>query len=123
MAYAAPVRDQLFVLNEVLNIQSHANLAGFSDATPELVEQIVEEAAKFTESVLAPLNHSGDREGCRYDPATAEVATPKGFKEAFDGLRDAGWTALSIKPEWGGQGLPGVVNVAFGEMSSSANMA
>ena len=123
MAYKAPVKEHLFLLNEVLNLEKHSNLPGFADATPDLTGQLLEEAGRFCEQVLEPLNAVGDREGCTYDPATASVATPTGFKDAYRAMVEAGWSALSVEPEWGGQGLPQVLNFAFNEMASSANMA
>jgi alkylation response protein AidB-like acyl-CoA dehydrogenase len=123
MAYAAPVKEHLFLLNEVLNLENYSNLPGFADASPELTGQLLEEAARFCQEVLEPLNAVGDREGCRHDPATAAVTTPTGFKDAYRSMVEAGWSALSVDPQWGGQGLPMVLNVAFNEMASSANMA
>ena len=123
MPYKAPVKEHLFLLDEVIGIASYSNLKGFADASPELVAQLLEEAARFCEEVLEPLNASGDREGCHHDPASSAVSTPKGFKEASQSMVEAGWTALSVEPEWGGQGLPLVLNLAFNEMASSANMA
>ena len=123
MSYAAPVKEHLFLLNEVLGLDHYSNLPGFADATPDLTGQLLEEAARFCEEVLAPLNAVGDREGCRYDPAAATVTTPTGFKDAHRQMVESGWSALSVGPEWGGQGLPMVLNVAFNEMASSANMA
>ena len=123
MAYVAPVKDQEFLLNEVLDLGRHSNLPGFADATPELTGQLLQEAARFCQEVLAPLNVVGDREGCRYDAADASVKTPTGFKDAYDTMVQSGWSALSVEPEWGGQGLPLVLNIAFNEMASSANMA
>ena len=123
MSYRAPVRDQLFVLNEVLDLGRHSSLEGFGEVTPELTAQLLEEAARFCEEALAPLNQVGDREGCRYDPDSASVTTPPGFKAAYDQMVQAGWTALSVEQAWGGQGLPLVLNLAFNEMASSANMA
>ena len=123
MAYAAPVKEHLFLLNEVLSLEHYSNLPGFSDVTPDLTGQLLDEAARFCEEVLAPLNAVGDREGCRYDPAAAAVTTPTGFKDAYKSMVEAGWSALSVEPQWGGQGLPMVLNVAFNEMASSANMA
>jgi alkylation response protein AidB-like acyl-CoA dehydrogenase len=122
MTYRAPVRDQMFVLKDVLNIDSYSNLEGFADASAETVEQILGEAAKFAEEVLAPLNHVGDVEGCTWSPDNT-VKTPTGFKEAYRQLVEAGWPALGSDPAYGGQGLPAVVNVAFSEQLSSANMA
>ena len=123
MAYKAPVKEHLFLLNEVLNLQSHSNLPGFADATPDLMAQLLEEAARFCEGVLEPLNAVGDKEGCKHDPAGATVKTPTGFSDAYRTMVDSGWSALSVNPQWGGQGLPGVLNLAFNEMASSANMA
>jgi alkylation response protein AidB-like acyl-CoA dehydrogenase len=123
MAYTAPVREHLFLLNDVLSLENYSNLPGFADATPELTGQLLDEAAKFCEQVLAPLNAVGDREGCHYDPATAAVTTPAGFRDAYRQMVESGWSALSVEPQWGGQGLPMVLNVAFNEMASSANMA
>ncbi len=122
MTYRAPVRDQMFILREVLNIDSHSNLEGFADASSDTVEQILEESAKFAEEVLAPLNHIGDVEGCTWSPDNT-VKTPTGFKDAYKKLVEAGWTSLGSDPAYGGQGLPAVVNVAFSEQLSSANMA
>jgi alkylation response protein AidB-like acyl-CoA dehydrogenase len=122
MTYRAPVRDQLFVLREVLGLESYANLPSFADAPLDLVESILTEGAKFCEEVLAPLNKVGDKEGCRWSPDNT-VKTPAGFKEAFAAMVEAGWPALGSEPEFGGQGLPRVINLAYSEMSSSANMA
>ena len=123
MAYKAPVKEHMFLLNEVLNLQGHSDLPGFADATPDLTGQLLEEAARFCEGVLEPLNAVGDREGCTYDPASAAVKTPTGFADAYRTMVESGWSALSVDPRWGGQGLPGVLNLAFNEMASSANMA
>ena len=104
-SYTAPVRDVLFLLDEVLDFQSHAELPGFGEATPDLIEAILGEAAKFCEEALTPLNAVGDREGCtRSDDAS--VTTPKGFREAYATYRDNGWIALSMPEAYGGQGLP-----------------
>jgi len=122
MTYQPPVREHLFLLRDVLEIDKHANLPGFADASMDVVEQILDEAAKFTGEVLAPLNPVGDKEGCHWSPDNT-VTTPKGFKAAYKALVEGGWPALGAEPEFGGQGLPAVVNLAFSEMSSSANMA
>jgi alkylation response protein AidB-like acyl-CoA dehydrogenase len=123
MSYQAPVREHLFLLNEVLGLESYSNLPGFPDATPDLMAQLLEEAARFCGEALGPLNAVGDREGCRYDAGKAEVTTPTGFKDAYKTMVESGWSALAVDPKWGGQGLPMVLNVAFNEMASSANMA
>jgi alkylation response protein AidB-like acyl-CoA dehydrogenase len=122
MAYQAPVRDQLFVLREVLGIENYANLPGFADAPIDVIEQILTEGAKFCEEVLAPINRNGDKEGCVWSPDNS-VTTPTGFKEAYRAMVEAGWPALGAEPAYGGQGLPRVLSLAYSEMSSAANMA
>jgi len=122
MTYQPPVRDQLFLLREVLELDRYANLPGFADAPLDVVEQILEEAGKFSAQVLAPLNRVGDKEGCQWSPDNT-VTTPAGFKAAYEQLVAGGWPALSADPAYGGQGLPAVINMAFQEMSSAANMA
>ncbi len=123
MTYQPPVRDHAFILRDVLNIDQHGALPGFSDAPFDVVEQILEAAAQFTGEVLAPLNTVGDKTGCKLDPVTNTVTTPPGFKDAYKQMCEGGWTAIGSDPAYGGQGLPHVVNLAFSEMSSSANMA
>jgi alkylation response protein AidB-like acyl-CoA dehydrogenase len=120
--YRAPVRDQRFVLHDVLNVSQYSNLPGFADADAATIDAILEEGAKFAEGVLAPLSKIGDVQGCTRD-ADGNVKTPDGFKDAFKQMAEGGWTALSSDPEYGGQGLPHVLNLAFLEMVSSANMA
>jgi alkylation response protein AidB-like acyl-CoA dehydrogenase len=122
MAYQAPVRDQLFVLREVLGIEHYANLPGFAEAPIDVIEQILTEGAKFCEEVLAPINRAGDKEGCVWSPDNT-VTTPTGFKAAYRAMVEAGWPALGAEPAYGGQGLPRVLSLAYSEMSSAANMA
>ena len=121
MTYQAPVRDQMFILRDVLQLDRYAALPAFADASLDVVEQILTEAARFCEEVLAPINKTGDVEGCTWSPQG--VATPTGFKAAYQAMVDAGWPALGADPAHGGQGLPRVIGLAYSEMSSSANMA
>ncbi|MBN8551312.1 MAG: acyl-CoA dehydrogenase C-terminal domain-containing protein [Caulobacterales bacterium] len=122
MAYKAPVRDLTFILSEVLEIDRYANQAGFEDISPDLVQQILEEGAKFAEEVIAPINHSGDKEGCHW--AEGGVVTgPKGWKEAYQAMVEAGWPALAADPAFGGQGMPAVVGMAFGQFTAGASAA
>src|SRR5579864_8274556 len=120
--YKAPVEDTLFLLNDVLHIDRYGNLPGFADATPDLIEAVLREAAKFSEEVLAPLNRVGDKEGCTRHP-DGSVTTPAGFKEAFKQLVEGGWIGISVPAEFGGQDLPATLTVAVNELLCSANMS
>ncbi|WP_269515687.1 acyl-CoA dehydrogenase C-terminal domain-containing protein [Brevundimonas subvibrioides] len=121
MAYKAPVRDLTFILNEVLEIDRYSNQPGFQDVSSDLVQQVLEEGAKFAEEVIAPINHSGDKEGCHWDNGV--VTGPKGYKEAYQAMVEAGWPALSADPAYGGQGMPAVVGMAFGQFTAGASAA
>ncbi|MDT8878768.1 acyl-CoA dehydrogenase [Halomonas saccharevitans] len=119
--YAAPVRDFRFVLEELLEHGSLA-LPGFEEASPDLVEAVLEEAAKLAGDVWAPLNASGDRQGCtrRHD---GSVSVPDGFIEAYQAYAEGGWNGIGVSEARGGQGLPEVVASAVQEMLHGANMA
>ncbi len=120
--FKAPVEDTLFVLNDVLGIEKYNNLPGFADATPDLVEAILTEAAKLSEEAMAPLNLSGDQEGCKRND-DASVNAPKGFKAAYDTYCEGGWMGLSMPEEFGGQNLPYTLHTAVSEFMISANLA
>ncbi len=117
--YKAPLRDIKFVMHELLDCESHYAKLGYEDATPDMVDAILAEAAKFAENVVAPLNRSGDEEGCHWQDG--EVTTPKGFKEAYQQYVEGGWPTLSQPVEFEGQGLPHSLNSSIVEMFSSAN--
>ncbi len=121
-SYKAPVRDTCFVINEVLRLESYNNLPGFEDVSADIVDAVVGEAGKFAGEVLAPLNASGDTEGCKRHP-DGSVTTPAGFKDAFAQFREAGWGTISAPVEFGGQGMPEVLGFAVDEFMSSANQS
>ena len=119
--YIAPVKDMLFVLNELAGLDKVAQLPGYEEADADVVEAILDEAGKFAGAVLAPLNFSGDQEGAKWHDK--QVSMPAGFKEAYRQFAEGGWTALDCHPEYGGQGLPRVVSAAVREMWKASNMA
>ena len=119
-SYHAPKQDLEFVLNDVLNA-SQSDIPGYDQMDRDLVSAILEEAGKIATDVLAPLNPVGDTEGCILENGV--VRTPKGFKEAFEQMKEGGWTALDCDPEYGGQGMPYLMGTAVGEVFVSANMA
>jgi alkylation response protein AidB-like acyl-CoA dehydrogenase len=118
--YKAPVRDMKFVINELLQSEKvHQALPGYEEATEDLMNAIVDEGAKFAEEVLAPLNQSGDEQGCQWD--NGNVTTPDGFKEAYHHYVENGWPALSAEVEHGGQGMPNLLGIVMNELCGSAN--
>jgi len=122
--YNPPLRDMQFVMHEVLKVTDELKpIAKYADADVDTINAILEEGGKFASEVILPLNVSGDEEGCKLDPVTHAVTTPTGFKEAYQKYVEGGWPALSGDPEFGGQGLPLVVNQCFYEMLNSANQA
>ncbi|MEO7325302.1 MAG: acyl-CoA dehydrogenase C-terminal domain-containing protein [Dokdonella sp.] len=122
--YAAPLSDLRFALFDVLDVEStYKRLPGCESATRDLIDAVLDEAARFAELVLAPLNQIGDVEGCVFDPATHSVRTPKGFKEAFAQYVEGGWIGLTAREEFGGQGLPETVGAALKEMIDAANLS
>jgi acyl-CoA dehydrogenase len=120
--YKAPVEDVMFLLNDVFHVERYNNLSGFADASPDVMEAILGEAAKLCEEVLAPLNRVGDTEGCTRR-ADGSVTTPKGFKEAYRQYAEGGWMGISAPSEFGGQGLPIMLTTLVNEFLVSANMA
>jgi acyl-CoA dehydrogenase len=120
--YKAPVDDALFLLNDVFHLDRYGNLPGFADASPDVVEAVLREAAKFSEEVLTPLNRVGDKEGCTRH-ADGTVTTPKGFKDAYKQVAEGGWIGISVPAEFGGQSLPATLTEVVNEFLCSANMA
>lgn len=118
--YNAPVQDMQFVMHDVLNL-SQLDIRGYGDLDAGFTGAVLDEAGKIARDVLHPLNATGDREGCHLENGV--VRTPKGFKAAFDAMKQGGWTALDCDPDYGGQGLPYVMGTAVGEIFVSANMA
>ncbi|MGH1483235.1 MAG: acyl-CoA dehydrogenase C-terminal domain-containing protein [Geminicoccales bacterium] len=119
--YAAPQRDMQFILHELLNVEQLTKLTGYEEATTDVIDAIIEESAKVAEEVLFPLNQPGDQQGCVFENGV--VRTPDGFKEAYEQFTEAGWSALSADPAYGGQGLPKAVRLLVDEMVCSANLS
>lgn len=118
--YRVPRREIQFVMHEVLNIAEHyQSIPGGEDVDVDMINAIIEEGAKFAENEIAPLNQSGDAEGCQWD--NGEVTTPTGFKAAYDKFVEAGWPSLAHKPELGGQGLPESLGTMLNELTGTAN--
>ena len=119
--YSAPVRDMRFVLNHVVDLPAIARLEGYDHADGELVDQVLEEAARLAGEVLGPINHSGDQQGAILENGV--VRTPDGFREAYKQFAEGGWNGVPFDPEFGGGGLPWAVTMALGEMWNAANMS
>ncbi|WP_404942099.1 acyl-CoA dehydrogenase C-terminal domain-containing protein [Pseudomonas danubii] len=117
--YQAPLRDMRFLIDHVFDFHGSYAALGASDASPDMVSAILEEGAKFCENVLAPLNRSGDEEGCHFDNGV--VTTPEGFKQAFAQYVEGGWHGLAADPAYGGQGLPHSLGLVISEMVGSSN--
>ncbi len=123
-SYTPPLRDMQFVIHEVFNVVDELKqIPKHADMDVDTINAVLEEGGKFAAEVAFPLNASGDAEGCTLDNTTHAVTTPKGFKEAYAQYIEGGWAALGCDPEYGGQGLPFVVNTLFYEMLNSANQA
>ena len=122
--YTPPLRDMQFVMHELLHVvDDFKSIPKHADIDADTINAVLEGAAQFASEVVFPLNISGDTEGCKLDLATHEVTTPKGFKAAYQQFVAGGWPALSCDPDFGGQGLPLVVNQCLYEMLNSANQA
>ncbi len=119
--YRAPVKDMRFVMDEIAGLPEICQLPGYEEATPDVADAIVEEAAKFAAEVLAPLNRIGDKQGCTL--GAAGVVTPPGWKEAYRQYCEVGWSGITQPQAFGGQGLPEVLGIAVMEMAQSANMS
>ena len=119
--FNAPTDDIKFVLHEILKCETLSALPGYEDASADLIDQIIDEGSKLCQEELFPLNQSGDEEGCHFDNGT--VTTPKGFQQAYDLFTEGGWVGLSCDPEYGGMGLPQLVNFVMQEIISAANMS
>lgn len=117
--YKAPLRDVKFVLQELLECESHYQRLGYDEATPDMIDAILSEAGKFTEQVVAPLNQIGDQQGCTWTEGV--VTTPDGFKEAYQQYVEGGWPTLSQPQQYGGQGLPDSLSVSIAELVLGAN--
>ncbi|MGG7672003.1 acyl-CoA dehydrogenase C-terminal domain-containing protein [Pseudomonas sp. WC2] len=117
--YKAPLRDMRFLIDHVFDFHANYAALGADDASPDMINAILEEGAKFCENVLAPLNRSGDEEGCHFDNGV--VTTPTGFKQAFARYVEGGWHGLAADPIYGGQGLPSSLGLVISEMVGSSN--
>ncbi|MEO2169453.1 MAG: acyl-CoA dehydrogenase N-terminal domain-containing protein, partial [bacterium] len=114
--YTAPTKDMAYVLHDVLKVQDR-DIPGYADLEPDFTSAVLDEAAKIASDVLAPLNAVGDQEGCTLENGV--VRTPKGFRDAFEQVKEGGWTGLDMPEEYGGQNLPYVMGLALTEMLSA----
>ncbi|MFN7387813.1 MAG: acyl-CoA dehydrogenase N-terminal domain-containing protein, partial [Lysobacteraceae bacterium] len=121
--YKAPVRDMSFALFDVIQAEALYAKLGIEAAQRDVMDAALEEAAKFNENVLAPLNSVGDREGCTHDKTTGAVKTPTGFKEAYAQFVEGGWTGITARAELGGMDLPESFGVVMKEMIDAANLS
>ena len=121
MTYAAPLRDMLFAMKEIGGLDAVLAQPGHEDLSPDLVDAILDEAAKFAGTVLAPINQIGDVQGCRWNDGT--VTTADGFKAAYASFCETGWNGMPARTEFGGQGLPTLLSTAVLEMWKASNMA
>ena len=121
--YNAPLQDIRFALHDVLGAEALFARLGFTEATGDIIDAVLEESARFTETMLAPLNRVGDEVGCSHDKATGAVTTPPGFREAYAQFVDGGWSGLAAPAEFGGQGMPHLAAIPLKEMIDAANLA
>ena len=121
MTYTAPLQDMRFVLRKLCDLDAISQLPGLEEATPDMVDAILEEAAKYAGLELSPLSRSGDLAGLGFEDR--RVTMPEGWKTVYDMLVEMGWNSPSASPEYGGMGLPFVVNACIQEMFHGANMA
>ncbi|MGH8031379.1 MAG: acyl-CoA dehydrogenase family protein, partial [Luteimonas sp.] len=121
--YSAPLADIRFALYDVLGVEALFAQLGFTEATRDILDAVLDESARFTETVLAPLNRVGDEIGCHFDKASGEVTTPPGFKQAYAQFVDGGWSGLVSPVAFGGQGLPHLAGLPLKEMIDAANLA
>ena len=119
--YQAPLADMRFVLGELAGLEEIAALPGLGEATPDLVDAVLEEAGRFGAEVLAPLNKIGDTEGCMLENGV--VRTPSGFRDAYARFVEGGWNGVPLSPDYGGQGLPWLVSTAVSEIWNAANLS
>ena len=118
--YTAPTKDMQFILHDLLKV-SESTIPGYDELEADFTSAVLEEAGKLTSEVLAPLNVTGDKEGCRLENGV--VYTPAGFKDAFAKVKEGGWTGLDMPEQYGGQNMPAVLGSAVGELFSGSNMA